>query len=131
MVLVPFPGGWRYVAGAVIGWLAFLGLIALAVFGRSQGWPAPVLVLIALGPAAIAARQFRLAWRLVRDEDEFVRGLLARRMLAAASGAIVLAIAWSGLEMVGAPHLPAWLLYPLVWGLFGMVTPLISGTARP
>ena len=128
MLIVPFPGGRRYVATAVGGWLLFLALIGVVIAGRAQGWPSALLLALALGPALIAGLQFRWAWRLVDREDEFVRALIARRMLAAAGASIVIAIAWSGLESAGAPHLPAWLLYPLVWGLFGAVTPLFSRT---
>ncbi len=123
---VPFPGGWRYSLGALRGWLLFLICIVAALAARQLAWPQPVLVALALAPAVIAGLQFYTAFRLVTREDEFVRGLFARRMLAAAALTIVAAVMWSGLEQVGAPHLPAWLLYPLSWGLFGLLTPFIQ-----
>jgi len=125
---VPFPGGWRYRAGAIGGWLLFLAMVAAVNVGRAQGWPEAGLAILALGPAIIAAVQFRVAWKVVASQDEFVRALFARRMLAAAGGGLVIAIAWSGLESLGAPHLPAWLLYPVVWGLLGVATLVIGGT---
>jgi len=124
----PWPGGWRYAVGATGGWLLFLVAIFGVSYGRAYGWPPNVLVVMALAPAAIAAIQYVVAWRLVSAQDEFVRALFAKRMLAAGALGLVLAIGWSGGEMVGFPHLPAWLLYPLVWGLFGVVTPFIHGT---
>jgi hypothetical protein len=129
MADVPFPGGWRYSLGALAGWLLFLVLVVAAIWGRAQGWPVPALVVLAVGPAIITGLQFHIAWRLVDRQDEYVRGLFARRMLVAGAASIVIAVGWSGLEAVGAPHLPAWLLYPLIWGLFGVVAPLMSRTA--
>ena len=127
---VPFPGGKGYVFGAVGGWLLFLAMMWTALVGRLNGWPGPLVALAAAAPAVIAAAQFFVAYRLVARQDEFVRGLFAKRMLIAAALTIVLAIAWSGAELMGAPHLRAWLLYPLIWGLFGALTPLVRGS-RP
>lgn len=127
---VPFPGGRNYVFGAVGGWLLFLTALVMASTGRQLGWPTPVVIVLAVAPTVIAAAQFYTAYRLVAAQDEFVRALLAKRMLIAAALTIVFAIAWSGAELMGAPHLPAWLLYPLTWGLFGVVTPLV-GRSNP
>ena len=123
---VPFPGGWGYRFGALGGWLLFLVCIVVALIARRSGWPQASLIALALAPAAIAGLQFYTAYRLVCRQDEFVRGLFARRMFVAAAMTIIVAVTWSGLEQIGAPHLPAWLLYPLIWGLFGLVTPLIQ-----
>ncbi len=125
---IPFPGGWRYGLGALAGWVLFLALLVGVIYGRAHGWPVAILAVMAVSPAIIVTVQFTIAWRLVAREDEFVRGLFARRMLAAAGSCIVIAIAWSCLELIGAPHLPAWLLYPLLWTMFSMMTPLISRT---
>ncbi len=124
----PWPGGWRYALGATGGWLLFLAALVGVLHGRTAGWPRAALVGLALIPAVIAAAQFYTAYRLVAAQDEFVRGLFAKRMLAAGALAVLFATAWSGAELVGAPHLPTWLLYPLVWGLFGLVTPVIKGS---
>jgi hypothetical protein len=125
---VPFPGGKGYVFGAVGGWLLFLTTMVFAAMGRQRGWPAPLVDIAAAAPAVIAAAQFFTAYRLVGRQDEFVRSLFAKRMLIAAALTVVLATAWSSAELMGAPHLPAWLLYPLIWGLFGALTPLVRGT---
>ncbi len=125
---VPFPGGKGYVFGAVGAWLLFLTAVVMTAVGRQRGWPEPLVALVAAAPTVIAAIQFVIAYRLVARQDEFVRSLFAKRMLIAAAMTIVLAIAWSSAELMGAPHLPAWLLYPLIWGLFGALTPLIRGS---
>ena len=124
----PWPGGWRYTLGAIGAWLLFLAALVGVVYGREAGWPQGLLGALACLPAVIALAQFVVAYRLVAKEDEFVRGLFAKRMLTAGALVIVLAIAWSGAEMMGAPHLGAWLIYPLFWGLFGLVTPFVKGS---
>ena len=123
---VPFPGGWGYRFGALGGWLLFLVCIVVTLIARRAGWPQALVIVLALAPAAIASLQFYAAYRLVAGQDEFVRGLFAKRMFVAAALTIIIAVTWSGLELLGAPHLPAWLLYPLIWGLFGVLTPLIQ-----
>jgi hypothetical protein len=125
---VPFPGGWRYALGATGGWLLFLALLVAVPVAREQSWPRALVALLALAPTVIAALQFYVAYRVVAAQDEFVRGLFAKRMLVAGALVILVATAWSGAELLGASHLPAWLLYPLFWGLFGAVTPLIKGS---
>jgi hypothetical protein len=120
-----WPTDWRYVIGAVASWVLFLASVFAVVFGRHAGWPLAALVIVALVPALTVALQFRAAYRLITAQDEFVRALTAKRMVVAAGLSITLATAWSVTELAGLPHLPAWLIYPLFWGLFGMVTPLI------
>jgi hypothetical protein len=125
-----WPGGWRYALGAVVSWLLFLSALYALLVGRAVGWPTTTLWALALVPATTVALQFFAAYRLIAAQDEFVRALTAKRMIVAAGLAITIATAWSVSEMVGLPPLPAWLIYPLFWGLFGLVTPLIRGS-RP
>ncbi len=121
----PWPGGWRYALGAAGGYLMYLVALVALVIGRTDHWRIWQLGAVALVPPAIVAGQFLVAYRTVVNADEFVRALFAKRMLAAAATTVVVATAWSGAELAGAPHLPAWFLYPLVWGVFGLVTPII------
>ena len=124
----PWPGGRWYAFGAVGLWALFLASLCVLLVGRSAGWPAPALWALALVPAATVAIQFFVAYRLIAAQDEFVRALTVKRMIVAAGLDITIATAWSVAELVGLPHLPAWLIYPLFWGLFGMLTPVIRGS---
>ena len=124
----PWPGGWRYWLGAAVSWGLFLACVYAVEVGRRAGWPAAALLALALAPAANVALQFYAAYRLIAAQDEYVRALTAKRMIVAAGASITLATAWSVSERIGAPHLPAWLIYPLFWGLFGVVTPLVRET---
>lgn len=123
-----WPGGWKYRLGAILLWIIFLTAVATLQLGRQQGWPAQALWVLAMVPAAMVAIQFVIAYRLIAAQDEFVRALTTKRMIIAAGFAITLATAWSVAEPIGLPHLPAWIIYPLFWGLFGMVTPIVRGS---
>lgn len=82
--------------------------------------------LLGLAVAAPVAAQIWATLMLMRDSDEFVRGLTAKRFIVAAGLAMALFSAWGFMESYAdAPHAPGWLVYPLFWGLFGLVTPLI------
>ena len=121
--------GGRYAAVSIAMWLAFLGCVVGVVYGMQAGWPLAVIGALAIAPALTVALQFRYAYRVVVAKDEFVRLLAFKRMAIAGACAITAATAWSVGELAGLPHLPAWLIYPLFWGLFGVVTPLIRSTA--
>ncbi|MGA7674374.1 MAG: hypothetical protein WCA78_04935 [Rhizomicrobium sp.] len=120
-----WPGGWKYTVGAILLWAIFLSSLVAIQLGRQQGWPALALWVLALVPATTVAVQFVIAYRLIAGQDEFVRALTTKRMIIAAGLAITIATAWSVAELVGLPHLPAWIIYPLFWGLLGVVTPLV------
>lgn len=125
---MPPQWGWKYILGAVGSWILFLASLYALLVGRKDGWPAAALIGLSLIPAATVALQFRAAYLRIASQDEFVRALTAKRMIFAAAVAITLATAWSMGELVGLPHLPAWLVYPLFWGMFGVATPLIHKT---
>jgi hypothetical protein len=114
--------------GAIGGWALFLASVVAVAFGKSAGWPMAFLLALSLAPALTVVLQFWSAYRLIAAQDEFVRALTVKRMVAAAGLSIALTTAWSVMELTGARHLPAWLIYPLFWGMFGLVTPLIRDT---
>lgn len=120
-----WPSDLRYVVGAIGAWALFLACVVAVAVGENAGWPRVTLVVLALIPAITVAVQFVAAYRLITAQDEFVRALTVKRMVVSAGLSITLATAWSVLELTGLPHLPAWLIYPLFWGLFGLLTPVI------
>jgi hypothetical protein len=121
-----WPNSLAYRLWAVSLWSLFLlDLIALS-WARRVGLPAPILWTLAAFPGASVLLQFYLAYRLVSRQDEFVRALTAKRMIAAGGLTIALATGWSVAEQfVAAPNVPLWLMYPFFWSAFAAVTPLI------
>jgi putative oxidoreductase len=65
-----------------------------------------------------------LVW--MRDSDEFLRSLAAKRFIVAAGVALAVTSIWGFMELYAkAPHISAAMVYPLLWAAFGIVTPFI------
>lgn len=127
-----WPRSRPYVFQSLLLWAFFVAsLVALGWASDGGRWPAEALGALALAVATSVGLQFALAYRLVAQQDEFVRAITAKRMIAAAGLTIVVAVL-AGLaeQFLGVRHLPMWLVYPLFWGAFGIVTPFI-GTSKP
>ena len=79
--------------------------------------------------AAVAALILGWIWSiliLMRDSDEFMRAVLAKRFVVAAGMAMTIASFWGfGESYANAPHIPNWMIFPLFWACFGVVTPFI------
>ncbi len=129
---VGWPSSRPYVVGSVSMWLLFLAAIYFLAWGSEAGrLPYAAMWAIALALAASVAGQFVAAYRLVARQDEYIRGITAKRIIAAAGLTITLAVLWGVAEQfLGMPRAPIWIIYPFFWGAFGMVTPLIRDS-RP
>jgi hypothetical protein len=127
-----WPESRSYVIATLALWGFFLLAIAALSWGSGRGqWPAAALWGLALVLAGSVAGQFMMAYRLITAQDEFIRGLTAKRMIGAAGVTITVAVLWGTAEQfIGARDLPMWVVYPLFWGAFGIVTPFI-GTSKP
>ena len=115
----------------VIRTLAFMsGYVAVnvgAIFGAFDDIRSPVAAwVLALVVAAPVAGQIWATLSLMRESDEFVRGVTAKQFILAAGIAMALFSAWGfGESYADAPHAPGWLIYPLFWAVFGLVSPFI------
>lgn len=86
-------------------------------------------ILLGLAVAAPIAGQLWATLALMNESDEFVRALNAKRFILASGLAMALFSAWGFAESYGdAPHAPGWLIYPLFWGLFGLVSPFLKSS---
>ena len=86
-------------------------------------------ILLGLTVAAPIAGQLWATLALMNESDEFVRALSAKRFILASGLAMALFSAWGFAESYGdAPHAPGWLIYPLFWGLFGLVSPFLKSS---
>ncbi|HEY8615534.1 hypothetical protein [Phenylobacterium sp.] len=82
--------------------------------------------LLALAVSINIAGQIWATLAFIRDSDEFVRALTAKRFIVAAGLTFTLATFWGFLELyAGAPHVTGAMVYPLFWMAYGLVTPLI------
>lgn len=68
-----------------------------------------------------------LAW--MRDSDEFVRALSAKRFIVATGITLAITSAWGFMELyAGAPHVSSLMVFPLLCASWGIVTPFIQTT---
>lgn len=110
-------------AAFMTGYVAANVAAILGAFDDVRGWGAYAL---GLAIAAPVAGQIWATLALIRDSDEFVRALTAKRFILASGLAMALFSAWGFMESYAdAPHAPGWLIYPLFWGLYGVVTPFV------
>jgi putative oxidoreductase len=112
-----FMGGY-----VVVNVAAILGAFD-EIIGTPAGW------LLGLAVAAPVAGQIWATLRLIVESDEFVRILTAKRFIVASGLAMAAFCGWGFVESYGgAPHVPGWMIYPLFWAFFGLVTPFIRTT---
>ena len=68
-----------------------------------------------------------LVW--MRDSDEFVRAITAKRFIVATGVTLAISSIWGFMELyANAPHVSAAMVYPLLWASFGVVSPFIRTT---
>ena len=95
------------------------------IIGTSAG------VVLGLCVAAPIAGQLWATLALMNESDEFVRALTAKRFIIASGLSMALFSGWGFAESYGgAWHAPGWLIYPLFWGLFGLVSPFVKSSGR-
>lgn len=120
----------RYVIWSSLNWLLFLAAVAFLTWGADRlALPTFAIVAIALLAAISVAIQFFAAYRLVAVQDEFVRALNFKRGMAAAGLTITFAVGWGlAQQFLPVPRAPLWIVYPLFWGAYGLVTPFIRSS---
>ncbi|MFN7129536.1 MAG: hypothetical protein ACK4OJ_10780 [Brevundimonas sp.] len=79
--------------------------------------------------AAVSAPVIGQIWAvlsLMRESDEFVRGVTAKQFIVSSGLAMAVATFWGfGESFAGAPHMQTWLIVPLFWGMYGLTAPFI------
>ncbi len=124
------PAHRRYVIRTNLFMAGYVAVNVAAIFGAFDeiiGESAGVV--LGLAVAALIAGQLWATMSLMNESDEFVRALTAKRFIAASGLAMALFSAWGFVESYGnAPHAPGWLIYPLFWGLFGLVSPFLKSS---
>ena len=84
---------------------------------------------LALVVAAPVAGQIWATLALMKESDEFVRALTAKQFIVSAGVAMALFSAWGFAESYAhAPHAQGWLIYPLFWAVYGLVSPFIRSS---
>ena len=127
---VTWPKSARYVILSSANWLMFLAAVAFLTWATRDRALSDAVVAAIIGVVGLSVvGQFAAAYRLVAVQDEFVRGITAKRVIAAAGVTISAAVLWGlAQQFLDVPALPMWILYPFFWGAFGLVTPFIRNS---
>ena len=125
-----WPASRRYVIWSSANWVGFLAAVGFLTWGPAGArLPDDVVWALVVVVAATVGAQFFAAYRLVAGQDEFIRGINAKRGIAAAGVTVTVAVLWGlAQQFLAVPQVPMWVVYPFFWGAFGMVTPLIRSS---
>ncbi len=121
------PAGRRYVARTAAFMTGYVAVNVLAIFGAfDEIIGRPIAWALALAVAAPVIGQIWATLSFLRDSDEFVRAMLTKVFVVATGLTRAVCTVWGfGESYAGAPHVPAWIAYPIFWGCFGLVSPFI------
>jgi hypothetical protein len=104
---------------SVAGWMVlYLVLLFGVVIAERQGLlpPGPIRYALALAPAVPVIGIIFAVGRLMRDSDEYVRALMAHRIVVASGVTFALTTAWGFLEaLADAPHIELYWVFVLFW----------------
>jgi putative oxidoreductase len=119
----------RYLAVTLLSLFCYAILNIAAMSGALDGLSSPVRLSFAALVALPIAVQIWATLVAMRDSDEYLRAIMARRFIIAAGAAFAIFSAWGLAESyAGAPHAPGWLVYPLFWASYGLVTPFVRSS---
>ena len=96
---------------------------ALDTIGGVSGW------VLAAAVAAPVAGQIWATLVFIRDSDEFVAGVTAKRFILAAGMTFALSVFWGFAEKFAeAPHIQGWWVYVVFWALMGLMPVFIRSS---
>jgi len=90
-----------------------------------------VALVLAVGGAldAIGGVSGWILLAFIRDSDEFVAGVTAKRFILAAGMTFALSVFWGFAEKFAeAPHVEGWWVYVVFWGLMGFMPVFIRSS---
>jgi putative oxidoreductase len=107
----------------------YVAINVATIFGLFDKLQAPATWFVALAVSLPVALHVYVFLTAMRDCDEFLRGLMAKRFIVSAGITMALFTFWGFLESyAGVAHAPGFLVVVVFWGLFGLVSPLIQNT---
>ena len=119
----------RYRIRTVIFTASYVAFNAAAITGAFDSREPPGTWLLGLAVAAPVVGQIWATLAFMRDSDEFIRALTARRFILASGLAMAIFTTWGFLESYAdAPHAPGWLVFALFWAAYALVTPFVRTT---
>lgn len=120
----------RYAIRTIAFMSGYVVVNVAAIFGAFDDIASPVAAwALALTVSAPVIGQIWATLSLMRESDEFVRAVVAKQFILASGLAMAVASVWGfGESYADAPHIPAWIIYPLFWACFGVVAPFVKSS---
>jgi putative oxidoreductase len=120
----------RYVFRTMAFMTGYVAINVAAIFGAFDDVASPVAAwALALAVSAPVIGQIWATLSLMRESDEFVRAVVAKLFILSAGAAMAIASIWGfGESYADAPHIPAWMIYPLFWACFGVIAPFVKSS---
>lgn len=116
----------RYVIRSAFFMTGYVAVNVAAIFGAFDDATPRGALILALVVSAPLAGQIWAMLAYMRDADEYMRSVMARRFILGSGIAMVLFCAWGFLEIyAGAWHAPGSLLLPLFFAAYGAVCPFV------
>ncbi len=124
------PAHRRYVVRTMAFMSGYVAVNVAAIFGAFDDIASPVAAwALALTVSAPVVGQIWATLSLMRESDEFVRAVVAKQFILASGLAMAVASVWGfGESYAAAPHIPAWIIYPLFWACFGLIAPFVKSS---
>lgn len=121
----------RYTIRTAAFMTGYLAISAAAEAGAFKSLGGPGLWVLGAAVAAPIAGHVWATFALIREGDEFARAVSAKRFILAWGFCMVLFSGWGFVESyAGVAHAPGWLVYPIFWAAFGLVSPFVR-SSRP
>ncbi len=120
----------RYVLRTMAFMSGYVAVNVAAIFGAFDDIASPAAAwALALTVSAPVVGQIWATLALMRESDEFVRAVVAKQFILASGLAMAVASVWGfGESYADAPHIPAWIIYPLFWACFGLIAPFVKSS---
>ena len=119
----------RYVTRTIAFMVPYALINMAAISGAFDDRSRPGSWLLGLVVAAPVAGQIWATLALMHDADEFVRVLTAKRFILASGSAMAIFSAWGFVEEYArAPHVSGFMIYPLFWLCYAVVSPFVRTT---
>lgn len=125
------PAAKRYAIRTTLFMLGYVAALTAAIGGAFEaiggvsGW------ILAAAVAAPVAGQIWATLSFIKESDEFVAAVTAKRFIIAAGLAMAVAVFWGFAEMfAAAPHVEGWWLYVVFWALMGVLPLFVKDSAR-
>lgn len=122
------PADREYRIGLTLWISAYAALLTLSIYLiRGYSPQGALLYAVAAAPSLPIGGTIWQMLRYLDRCDEYVRAIMMRRFVLATGATLFICTFWGFLESnAGVPHVELYLVYPLFWGCFG----LISGFVR-